>query len=167
MVKFYCFFILASVSLSVQSQYLCDGEYKVINKQKKRVKKKCKKIAHEWVSHKKDSLNLPKKLKLSKLKFRSEEKETDKNNRYNRWSEIDSLLCIQQKPTPEYIKKAKKRLLELQLVVYDIRTEFSFNNSSNNQIKSVLNFEFDIEGNLIRAVIRNKKMSPFSETPHH
>lgn len=140
---------------------MCDYEYKVINKQKRKIKKKCKKTAANWVVNKRDSLNLPKKLKLSIIKYLAEPKEK------NRWHEIDSLLCIDKKPTPDYIKKAKKNLLELQLVVYDIRTEFNFENTTNSAIKSVLNFEFDINGNLIRAVIREKKMSPFSETPHH
>ncbi|PCJ26533.1 MAG: hypothetical protein COA97_05500 [Flavobacteriales bacterium] len=161
-----CLLIICCFSYSLKAQYLCDNEHKVINKQRKKLKKKCKKIASSWIINKRDSLNLPEKLKISKLKFRANSKEIDKVQRYNKWREIDSLLCFQAKPSSDYVKKAKDRLLELQLVVYDIRTEFNFINTTNHEIKSVLNFEFDYNGNLIRAVIRKKKMSPFSETPH-
>ena len=163
----YLLFLCFILALNTKGQYLCDNEYKIINKQKKKVKKQCKKIAKKWITTKRDSLNLPKKLKLSKVKFLAEEKEINKNQRYNKWHEIDSLFCINKKPSPDYITKAKQRLFELQLVVYDIRTEFYFIPSENEKISSVLNFEFDIKGNLIRAVIRRKKSSPFSETPLH
>jgi hypothetical protein len=159
--KYYFVLLLVCFSFNTYGQYLCDYEYKIINKQKRKVKKKCKAIAKKWLIQKKDSLNLPKKLKLSKTKFLADEKEFHKNSLYNPWFEIDSLFCI--KKDPEYVKKAIKRMLELQLVVYDIRTEFDFDNSSNVKINSVLNFEFDYNGNLIRAVIRKKKMSPYSE----
>ena len=153
-------FILIGYFTPARAQYLCDFEYKTFNKQKRKIKKKCNKISIDWINQNRDSLNLPNKLKLSKLKFRSNEKETDKNYRYNKWAEIDSLLCVQRRPDPDYIKKAKKRLLELQLVVFDIRTQFDYSPSPNNKIHSVLNFEFNFQGNLIRAVIRKKKMSP-------
>ena len=159
------FSLIVLFHINVQSQYLCENEHKVIHKQKRKVKKKCKKIVYAWVIQHKDSLNLPKKLTFSRLKFKPEDKETHKETNYNMWYQIDSLLCITK--DIEYIKEAKKKLLELQLVVFDIRSEFSFGDAENLEIKSVINFEFDIEGNLIRAVIRKKKNSPFSETPYH
>ena len=55
----------------------------------------------------------------------------------------------------------------MQLVVFDIRTDFDYIPTANAKIASTLNFEFDIDGNMIRAVIRKKKMSPFSEIPLH
>jgi hypothetical protein len=160
----FLFFVIASSS---KSQYLCDNEYKFINRQKKKVKKKCKRIAKDWIISKRDSLHIPKKIKLSKIKFLAEEKEINKNLRYNKWHEIDSLFCIDKTPSTEYINKAKQRLYELQLVVYDIRGEFDFIPINNEKLSSVLNFEFDIKGNLIRAVIRRKKVSPYSEIPIH
>ena len=154
----YLLFLCLILAPIAKGQYLCDNEYKVINKQKKKIKKKCAKQANDWLLINND-LNIPTSIKLSKLKFLAEEKEK------NRWHEIDSLFCI--KKDSKYIKKAKKRLLELKLVVYDIRIEFNFDSTSNSEISSVLNFEFDIEGNMIRAVIREKKNSPYSETPLH
>ncbi len=162
---FYVLLLLVGFSLTAQGQYLCDFEYKVINKQKKKVKRKCKKLAEAWLIEKRDSLKLPMDLKLSKVKFMAEEKEINKVLRYNRWWEIDSLLCVKKKPDYAYAETAKKRLSEMQLVVFDIRTDFDYIPTPNAKISSTLNFEFDINGNLIRAVIRKKKMSPFSEIP--
>ena len=157
-------FFIVLFTISSQAQYLCNNEYKVINKQKRQIKKKCKEIAENWVIQKQDSLNLPPKLKLTKLKFAPQKKEIHKEIHYNKWHEIDSLLCV--KKDPEFIKEAKKRMLSIQLVVYGIHADFNFIPTENEKISSSLNFEFDIEGNLIRAVIRKKKMSPFSETPY-
>ena len=165
LLKFNLLIILVSISFLSYGQYLCDYEYKIINKQKNKVKKMCKKTAENWIIQKKDSLHLPQKLKLTKLKFLPEEKEINKEPFYNKWYDIDSLLCI--KKNPEYVKKAIEKMLDLELVVFDIRTEFDFEDAQNKKINSVLNFEFDFNGNLIRAVIRKKKMSPFSETPLH
>lgn len=151
----FLFFVIASSS---KSQYLCDNEYKFINRQKKKIRKKCAKQVNDWLLIN-DDLNIPKIINLSRLKFLTKEKEK------NKWLEIDSLFCI--KKDAKYIKKAKRRLLELKLVVYDIRIEFNYVSSSNSEIVSVLNFEFDIEGNMIRAAIRRKKGSPYSKTPLH
>ncbi len=139
-------------------QYTCDYEYKVMNKQKKKVKKKTKKIALKWLNEHMASLNLPTDLKPSKLKYKTEKKEAIK------WDQIDALLCKKKKEVDT--EAAFKIIEELRLVVYDISIEFDYANTVNDRIKSVLNFEFDINGNLIRAVIRKKKMSPFSETPY-
>ncbi len=158
------FFILF-FTIGIQAQYLCDNEYRVINKQKRKIKKKCKKIAKDWLTQKRDSLNLPPKLNLSKLKFRPEKKEIHKEPHYNKWYKIDSLLCV--KKDPKYINEAKKRMLSQELIVYTIEADFNSIPTENEMILSLISFKFDIEGNLIRVGIRKKKMSPFSETPHH
>lgn len=166
LVKYYTLFFLIIFCVShVEAQYLCPNEYKIIRKQKKKVKKKVFMKAKEWILDNRNDLNLPRKLKLSKLKFKADEKEIKVIDRYNKWQKIDSLLCVNK--DPENINMAKMLLLEFELVVFDIRAEFNFDDSSNKEIKSVLNFEFDFDGDLIRAVIRKKKMSPFSETPLH
>ncbi len=156
---------IAFFTTNSKAQYLCDNEYRVINKQKRQVKKKCREIAKNWVNKNRDSLNIPKKIKLTKLKFKPKKQEIHKEIHYNKWYEIDSLLCV--KKNQEYINEAKKRMVSSKLVVYDIHADFNFIPSENDQIQSSLNFEFDIEGNLIRAIIRKKKISPFSGTPYH
>lgn len=155
--KYGCLLLLLSIGVGTFAQNLCEKEYRIINKQKRKLKQKTKKIAQEWLAIHKDSLNLPDNLKLSRLKFLHEEKEEQK------WHSIDSLFCV--KGGDAYIEKGKQLLIEKKLVVYDIRTSFDFANSSNPLIKSVLNFEYDFNGNLIRAIVRQKEMSPFSETP--
>lgn len=140
------------------AQYSCKKEYRVINKQKKIIKKKSTAIAKEWLKLNATIKNLPSNLKLSKIKFLAETKEEPK------WFSIDSLVCLETTPTD--IEKAKELLIKRNLVVYDIRTTFTYENNANPLIKSVLNFEFNFNGDLIRAVIRQKEMSPFSETPY-
>jgi hypothetical protein len=153
-------FIVVLILIGIQpisAQYSCKKEYRVMNKQKKKVKKQTKIQADQWLVKHADSLHLPSDLKLSKLKFLAETKEE------KLWISVDSLICL--KSTPETIDAAKKLMLDRNLVVFDIRATFSYTNSDNPLIKSVLNFEYDFNGKLIRAVIRKKEKSPFSETP--
>lgn len=155
--KYCCLVFLLFFYFLAKGQYLCNNEYKVINKQRKIIRKKSEAIAKQWFLNNVDSLNLPKDIKFSKIKFLAEE---DKQ-----WYEIDSLLCI--KKDNELADKAIKKLTELQLPVYDIRSYFNFENTSNPEIKSILYFQFDINGELIKTVIREKETSPNSEIYYH
>ena len=156
--KYIFLFLFIILTPCLNAQYLCKNEYRVINKQKRAIKKKAQLIAKEWLSKNSDSLNIPIDFKLSKLKFKAEE--------IDRWREIDSLICVTVKRNPELIKRAKIRMVELELVVYDIRGSFNFADTKNPTIQSVLYFEYDFNGDLIRAIIRQKEMSPYSETPY-
>ncbi len=156
--KYYCiFFLIICFSTTTQAQYLCDNEAKVINKQKKFIKKKAESLVKDWYTVNAAKLRLPVVLKFSKIKFLPEED--------LRWEEIDSLLCI--KENKELVVKAKRRLGKMKLAVYDIRAYFNFENTKNKAIRSILYFKFDINGNLIVAVIREKEDSPYSEKYYH
>ena len=156
--KYLVLFLFIFATTYINGQFLCDNEYRIINKQKRVIKKKAKLIANEWLIKNSDSLNIPKDIKLSKLKFKAEE--------IKRWEEIDSLLCVSKKKNIELINRAKIRMVELELVVYDMRGSFNFADTKNPTIQSVLYFEYDFKGDLIRAIIRQKEMSPYSETPY-
>jgi len=99
--------VLIPFGISTYGQYLCDNEYRVINKQKKIIRKKAKKIANVWILTNADSLNIPEDIKLSKLKFLP--KKIDK------WYSIDSLLCV---------KKNKELIEKAQLVSAKLRKKF-------------------------------------------
>jgi len=162
----YCYlFLFVGVIFTSQGQYLCENEYKIINKQKKVIQNKTQKTAKDWIFKYQDSLNLPPNIKLSKLKFLASEKEIHKNNKYNKWYTIDSLFCVET--DPKLIEKAKKKLVELNLVVYKTSATFSFDDTKKSPVKSLLYFEFNFKGELIRAVIRKKEMSSLTETYYH
>ena len=155
--KYYFIPIFFSIGYCAKAQYLCDNEYKVINKQKKTIQKKAKNITNVWILSNGDELNIPDNIKLTSLKYLTKEDEN--------WEIIDSLLCVGK--SKELIEKAKKRLQKQVYKVYDIRGYFNFPDSPNPQIRSILYFDFDINGDLIRVVIREKEFSPFSETYYH
>ena len=143
--------------LNIQAQDLCDYELKVINKQKKKISSKTQKIAKEWYSSNTSQLKLPEKLKFSKIKVKTLEDKSE----LKKWSSIDSILCLNKDGNA--IEKAIKKMEQLNLSVYDIRAYFNFENSSNKEIRSILYFQFDINRNLLKAVIREKEDSPYSE----
>ncbi|PJB14777.1 MAG: hypothetical protein CO118_06755 [Flavobacteriales bacterium CG_4_9_14_3_um_filter_32_8] len=155
--KYYCLLISIFFGITTQGQYLCDEELHFIKKQKKIVQKKAKTIANSWILANSDDLNIPNDIKLSQLNFEPKKGEN--------WDSVDSLLCV--KKDKELINKAIQKLQQNQYVVYHIRAYFNFPNTINPEIRSMLYFDFDINGNLIRAVIREKEFSPFSETYYH
>jgi len=157
LLKCYVVILCIVTSLNANSQFLCDFENKIIKKQKKAIEKKAENIVKEWYRKNANQLNLPRILKFSKISI--------KTNEDLQWKEIDSLLCI--KGNSNLIAIAKNRLIELKLAVFDIRAYFNFENTKNQGIKSILYFKFDIQGNLIVAVIREKENSPFSERYYH
>ena len=74
------------------------------------------------------------KIKTHKIKVCTKKKEIHKEIHYNKWYEIDSLLCV--KKDPEFIKEAKKRMLSIQLVVYGIHADFNFIPTENEKIST-------------------------------
>ena len=155
----YCsiFSLLTLFTFSVQSQNLCEYEVKVINKQKKKVKAITESIVKEWYAKNATSLKLPETLHFSKIKFKPNESKTE----LKKWSGIDSILCV--KKSEQQLIKGFSEMRQLKLVIFEISATFNFKNSLTPLIKSLLYFEFDINGDLIRAVIREKESSPYTE----
>lgn len=158
----YCFLITTlCFGYSTKAQFLCDYEYSVINKQKNVVKKKALANANLWLLDNADELNLPLKLKLSKIQIKTNEGQDE----VKKWDSIDSLLCLNK--GSEVIDQAMNKMYKMKLAVYDIRTYFNFANTNNPEIRSILYFQFDINGNLLAAIIRKKENSPYSEKYYH
>ena len=77
-VKYYLFFFLFTIlSLNVHSQFLCDNEYQVINKQKKAIKKHAEFQVKESYIKNPSKLMSPSVLKFSKIQIKTEEKDFD------------------------------------------------------------------------------------------
>ena len=155
----YCslFSLLTLFTFRVQSQNLCEYEVKVINKQKKKVKAITESIVKEWYTKNAVTLKLPETLHFSKIKFKPNESKTE----LKKWSSIDSILCV--KKSEQQLIKGFSEMRKLKLVIFEISATFNFKNSLTPLIKSLLYFEFDINGDLIRAVIREKESSPYTE----
>ena len=141
----------------MNAQYLCEYEVKIINKQKKQIKPYAESILKEWYSKNAVQLKLPQTLKFSKIEFKPDESKSAQK----KWSSIDSILCIEK--SDRQLLKGFTQLKKLNMVVYDIRATFIFKDAISTAIKSLIYFEFDINGDLIRAVIREKESSPFTE----
>ena len=157
-VKYCLLFILTTcLVFNAEAQYLCDNEVKVLMKQKKVVKKLAERQVKEWYKKNAVKLKLPEVLKFSKIKLRPQK---DFN-----WQTIDSLFCLNK--SKENNIKALKKMSKMKLAVYDIRAYFTFKNATNQAIRSILYFTFDINGDLLVAVIREKENSPYSEKYYH
>lgn len=159
--------ILLLFCIQVKSQYLCDYELRVLNKQKKQVRKECVLFAKTWIKNHRDSLNIPKKIKLSPFKFqpRPDEYEKGEYNHINQWEAIDSLLCVNERKT--YVNTAKEKLREQKLTVYEISTSFTPVNAENPEIGSSLYFQYGIDGKNLRIILRIKTLSKTSEVFFH
>lgn len=144
---------------STQAQYVCDYEYKVTNKQRRKLKRKCKKVAITWYKNHRDSLKISSDLTFSKLKYQADEDE------YEKWAIVDTLLCNNERKNN--IELAKQKMKELGLAVFDIRAYFHHPEELNPKIRSILYFQFDIHGKMLRAIVRRKEMSPTSEIYYH
>ena len=144
-------------SISIKAQFLCDNEFNVINKQKKAIRKHAEFQVKDWYTKNAFRHQLPETLKFEKIQIKNEE---DKGE-LKKWSSIDSLLCLNK--GEEFNIQAMKKMSALKLAAYEIKTYFNFKHSSNPSIRSLLYFNFDINGDLLLVVIREKENSPYTE----
>lgn len=159
--------ILLACCFQAKSQYLCDYELRVLNKQKRQVRKDCVSHAKSWIKSHRDSLNIPKKVNLSPFKFqpRPDEYEKGEYNHINQWETIDSLLCVTDRKN--YVNTAKDELKKRDLTVYEISTSYTPTNADNPQIGSSLYFQYGIDGKVLRIILRIKTLSKTSEVFFH
>lgn len=167
LLKYCCLFILLSTFNYSNAQFLCDYEIRMMNKQKRKVRKSCSKISKEWVKKHTDSLNIPNKIKLSKFKFEPKKDEYEKGEYFpfSQWESTDSLLCVNDRKNN--VDKAINNLEKLNLTIYQITTTFTPTNADNPEISSSLFFQYGIKGKLIRVILRKKEMSRTSEIFFH
>ena len=153
-----------SIGNIVNAQFLCDYEYKVINQQKRKLKGKSRAYAKEWITQHRDSLNIPAKVKIGKLKY-NPLKDEYKNQYNDKWHVVDSMLCVNERK--EYVTIAKQTLEKNKITVFEIAVPFIPTNAQNPIIKSSLHFQYDIYGKVLRTVLRIKTMSKTSEIYFH
>ncbi|MDF1673301.1 MAG: hypothetical protein P1U41_07325 [Vicingaceae bacterium] len=147
-----------------KGQFFCDYEYKVINKQKQKIKRKCKSYSKAWVKEYRDSLKIPSKINISRLKYSPIEDEY--KNMYNdKWGIIDTLLCNNERK--ENNVKAMNELENRKTTVYELIISFTEEEADNPKIKSSLHFQFNIYGKVLRIAYRLKRLSKTSEIFFH
>lgn len=163
-IKYGFLLVLMSFCSISKGQFFCDYEYKVINKQKQKIKRKCKSYSKAWVKEYRDSLKIASKIKISPLKYSPIEDEY--KNMYNdKWGIIDTLLCNNERKKNH--AKAMNELEKRKTTVYELIISFTEKETENPKIKSSLHFQYNIYGKVLRIAYRIKTMSKTSEIFFH
>lgn len=149
-IKVKIFLISAFILLGFTAQcQFTKQTYRLVEKQQKKVIKNSTQFANNWIRWKSDSLHLPENIKLSRMNFSPYEEPT--------WELIDSMLTVQQNKSNR--QKAKEILIADRVRVYSISGHFYYKNSST---ESSICFNFDWNGNIISAEVREDSNNPYT-----